>query len=69
MFDFDPRDLTDSRDRYGDDVYDPRWGEDPRDRDERDREVDARDRDPRDPFIDGLDLPRGLERELVQDER
>jgi hypothetical protein len=69
MFDLDPRDLTDSRDRYSEDVYDPRWGEDPRDRDERDRDVDARDRDPRDPFVDGLELPRGLERELVQDER
>jgi hypothetical protein len=29
----------------------------------------TRDRDPRDPFVDGLELPRGLERELVQDER
>ena len=68
MFDFDPRDIE-SRDRYAEDVYDPRWGDDPRDRDEREREVDARDRDPRDPFLDGLELPRGLERELVQDER
>lgn len=68
MFDFDPRDIE-SRDRYAEDVYDPRWGEDPRDRDERDRDVDSRDRDPRDPFVDALELPRGLERELVQDER
>lgn len=46
MFDFDPRDVTDSRDRYGEDVYDPRWGEDPRDRDEGERDTDSRDRDP-----------------------
>jgi hypothetical protein len=44
---------------------DPRWGSDPRERDN-----DARDRDPidsRDAFVDKLDLPRGLERELVRD--
>ena len=44
---------------------DPRWGSDPRERDD-----DARDRDPVDPrdaFVDKLDLPRGLERELVRD--
>jgi hypothetical protein len=44
--------------------HDPRWGSDPRGRD------DARDRDPVDPrdaFVDKLDLPRGLERELVRD--
>jgi len=35
---------------------DPRW-DDPRDRDE----------DPRDVFLESLDLPRGLERELVLD--
>src|SRR5437762_11481596 len=43
---------------------DPRWGDDPRQRD------DTRDRDPVDPrdaFVDKLDLPRGLERELVRD--
>jgi hypothetical protein len=66
VFDFDPRDAEDARTR--DDIYGPRWGKDPRDRDERDRERDGRDRDPRDPFVDGLDLPRGLERELVQDD-
>ena len=73
MFDrFDPRDRDDdSRDDYG--VYDQRWN-DPRDRDddwrERDRERDRdRDRDPRDAFVEGLDLPRGLEREIVLDER
>lgn len=67
MFDFDPRDSADARDPEHQDIYDPRWGDDPRDRDERER--DARDRDPRDPFVDGLDVPRGLERELVQDDR
>ena len=43
---------------------DPRWGDDPRERN------DSRDRDPVDPrdvFIEQLDLPRGLERELVHD--
>ncbi len=29
----------------------------------------TRDHDPREPFIAGLELPHGLERELVQDER
>src|SRR5207253_758948 len=37
------------------------------DPDAHDRAVDPRDRDPRDPFIEGLDLPRGLEREVVFD--
>jgi len=44
---------------------DPRWGSDPRERDD-----DARDRDPVDPrdiFVNQLDLPRGHERELVRD--
>lgn len=67
MFDFDPRDSADARDRDREDIYDPRWGDDPRARDERER--DARDRDPRDPFVRGLDLPHGLDRELVQDDR
>src|SRR5437764_11052525 len=43
---------------------------DPRDPDDaRDRDRDARERDvdPRDAFIDGLELPRGLEREIVVD--
>jgi len=59
--DFDPRDCDDARD-------DERWGYG---RDVGERGAgDARDRDdPRDPFVDGLDLPRGLERELVQDQR
>jgi hypothetical protein len=72
MFDrFDPRDRDDDP-RAGHDIYDPRWNNDPRDRDddcrERDRDRD-RDRDPRDPFVEGLDLPRGLEREIVLDDR
>ncbi len=33
----------------------------------RDRDRDAGDRDPRDPFLDGLEVPRGVERELVID--
>lgn len=47
---------------------DPR-DDDARDRDEdvRERDRDSRDRDPRDVFLDGLELPRGLERELVVD--
>ena len=73
MFDdrFDPRDRDDDpRDDY--DVYDPRWNDDPQDRDEDRRERDRdrdRDRDSRDAFVEGLDLPRGLEREIVLDER
>ena len=69
MFDLDPRDYADARDGDRDGMYDSRWGDDVRDRDERARDVDPRDRDPRDPFVHGLDLPHGLERELVQDER
>ena len=69
MFDFDPRDYADERDREHEAIYDSRWGEDVRERDERERELDPRDRDPRDPFVHGLDLPHGLERELVHDER
>jgi hypothetical protein len=45
------------------------WGEDSRDRDDRERDVDRRERDPRDTFVEGLDLPRGAERELVVDDR
>jgi len=72
MFDYDPRDRDD----------DPRdveahWiklgrgssGDDPRDviEDRRERVDDPCDRDPRDPFVDGLELPRGREREVVVD--
>ena len=57
--------------------YDPRWGDDPRDRDHG-RELnqgsrggvsDPRDRtsvDPRDVFMKDLDMPRGLERDHVR---
>jgi hypothetical protein len=55
------------------DSFDPRWN-DTRERDaddERDREIyrDSRERgdDPRDALLNDLDLPRGLERELVLD--
>jgi hypothetical protein len=54
MLDFDPRDSADPRDDGRDGIYDSRWGEDPRDRDERERELDLRDRDPRDPFVRGF---------------
>lgn len=49
---------------------DARWGSEPRERgdDVRDRDaVDPRDVDLRDVFINKLDLPRGLERELVRE--
>jgi len=47
---------------------DPR-DDDRRDRDEhvRERDRDSRDRDPRDLFLEGLELPRGLERDVVID--
>jgi hypothetical protein len=70
--DFDPRD-DDSRDRDDFDIYDARWLDDSRDPGDRDRDFerdrDPRDHDPRDAFVEGLELPRGLERELVQDDR
>ena len=57
-------------------MFDSRWGDDPRDRDDNSRDVsrgsrggsDSRDRDPVDPrdvFMQGVDLPRGREREHV----
>ena len=63
--DDDPRDIEEhwvTLDRGSSD-------DDPRDvvDDTRDRDRDPRDRDPRDPFVDGLELPRGPERELVVD--
>ena len=71
--DFDPRDYADLCDRDGFDIYDSRWLDDPRDQDDRardsDRDHDPRGHDPREPFVVGLELPRGLERELAQDER
>jgi hypothetical protein len=71
--DFDPRDYAEARDRNEVDIYDARWLDDPRDQDDRERDFerdrDPKDHDPRDPFVEGLELPRGLERELVQDDR
>jgi hypothetical protein len=75
MFDFDPRDRdedvgdvempwTELRDGLGRDREpdDSRGRGDVRDRD---RDARERDRDPRDVFLEGLELPRGLEREIV----
>lgn len=71
--DFDPRDYADPGDRDAFDIYDARWLDDPRDPDDRDldaeRDRDSRNHDPRDAFVEGLELPRGVERELVQDDR
>ncbi|MBY0493272.1 MAG: hypothetical protein K2Y23_03560 [Cyanobacteria bacterium] len=71
--DFDPRDSADPRDHDSLDIYERRWLEDPQDPDGRDRDVErdreSRNHDPRDPFLEGLELPRGVERELVQDDR
>ena len=58
------------------DSHDPRWGDDPRDRDDNSRDVsrgsrggsDPRERervDPRDVFTEHVNLPRGLDREHV----
>jgi hypothetical protein len=66
MLDFDPRDANDARDLEHQDIYDQHRAYDPRDPEGRER--DAGERDPRDPFVDGLDLPSGLERELIQDD-
>jgi hypothetical protein len=70
---FDPRDLSDARERDGFEVHELRWGDDARAVDGRERDVD-RERapephDPREPFVDGLKLPRSVDREFVQDER
>jgi hypothetical protein len=71
--DFDPRDSADSRDHNNFDIYDEGWLDDPRDPDDRDlvieRDRDSMDHDPRDAFVEGLELPRGVQRELVQDDR
>ncbi len=64
---------TSTRDRDDFDIYDGRWIDDPRGLDDRDRDferdTDPRSHDPCEPFVDGLELPRGPARELVQDER
>jgi hypothetical protein len=77
MFDFDPRDRDDDvRDvemPWIELRHEPgldREQDDSRDRnDVRDRDRDPRERDldPRDVFLEGLELPRGLEREIVMD--
>jgi hypothetical protein len=66
--DFDPRDSTDPRER-DEGIYGSRSTESDRDRDSLDRDEDVRDHDPRDPFVRTVDLPWGVERELVQDTR
>lgn len=63
--DFDLRDLNGSRDIDQQSIYGFDRGEGQRERHER----EARDPDPRDVFVRSVDLPRGLERELVQDSR
>jgi hypothetical protein len=77
MFDSDPRDRDDDlRDvempwtELGQMASLDREPDDSRDRGDvgdRYRDTRERDRDPRDVFLDGLDLPRGLERESVMD--
>jgi len=62
---FDPRDFNEKRDIDHQSIYGFSRGEDQRERHER----EARDPDPRDAFVRSVDLPRGLERELVQDSR
>lgn len=63
--DFDPRDFNESRDIDQQGIYGFSRGEDGRERHER----EARDPDPRDAFVRSVDLPRGLDRELVHDSR
>jgi hypothetical protein len=73
--DFDPRDRGgDVRDvdmpwadmrHSGSDAERADWRD--HESDPRGRDADPRERDPRDPFVDGVDLPRGPEREIVLD--
>jgi hypothetical protein len=73
MVDYDPRD----RDDDPRDDLEVHWvklrpgasDDDPRDplAERRERSEDARDRDPGDPFVHSLELPSGLEREVVVD--
>jgi len=74
--DFDPRDRDDDArdvemlwiDVRQCDADQDRHGWRDRDKDSRDRDEGLRARDdPRDPFVDGLELPRGRERETVLD--
>jgi hypothetical protein len=62
--DFDPRDSSEARD-IDQSIYGFSRGKDERERHER----EPRDPDLRDVFVRSVDLPRGLERELVQDSR
>lgn len=61
----DPRDHNDARDGERDAIYDSRRGAEGRER----YEIDGRERDALDAFASSVDLPRGPERELVQDSR
>lgn len=63
--DFDPRDFSKPHDTDHQSIYGFSRGEDLRQRHEREPGAP----DPRDTFVSSLDLPRGLERELVQDSR
>lgn len=63
--DFDPRDLSKTHDIDLRSIYDLSRSEDAREHDEREPCAP----DPRDVFVRSVDLPRGLERELVQDSR
>lgn len=65
---FDPRDSADPRERE-EGIYGSRSIENVRDRDGVDRDQDVREHDARDPFVRTVDLPCGMERELVQDAR
>src|SRR3954462_2325085 len=69
--DEDPRDVHVHWVKLGRGPSDDPLDDDPRQRDDdpRDRDGDSRERDhdPRDVFLRELDLPRGLERELVLD--
>jgi len=69
--DEDPRDLDVHWLKLGRGPSDDPLDDDPRQRDDdprdRDRDSRERDHDPRDVFLRDLDLPRGLERELVFD--
>ena len=66
--DFDPRDIADPRER-DESIYPSRSRDHVRDRDSLVRHEDVRDHDPRDAFVRTVDLPRGMERKLVQDRR
>src|SRR2546430_909161 len=73
MFDNDPRDRDDDP-RDDVEAHWIRLGRGPSDdgfrdvlEETRERADDPRDRDPREPFVEGLELPSGLEREIVVD--